>query len=145
MARRDGGTLDLFHDWAPPQVAVTAEPSAHPDIKARISMAVSQTLRDCGRSREVIAEEMGVSPNTLNNYASAGQEGHSIRLDQAIALVAATGDPRVLAQELAPLGFAVIPERFLGAVEEAMCAEQLEVIQARQKMARRKWRGGGRS
>ncbi|MCF8483333.1 MAG: DNA transposition protein [Rhodospirillum sp.] len=149
MPPRDRHTLDLFRDWTPPEVAVrVGRERLHPDIEARISQAISETLKDCGKGRGSVAEEMGaylgqpVTANVLNNYASPGQDGHRISLSRAFALIAATGDPRVLALELEPLGFAIIPDRFLGAVEEAQCAEQLEAITARQKLARKKWRGG---
>ncbi len=147
MAPRDPNTLDMFRDWVPPTVAVATGPALHPDIKARVSQAISQSLKNCPKSREQIAQEMGVlldeniSINMVNNYASAGQDESNIPFYRLLALIEVTGDPSVVGGEMARLGWPNIPERYLGAVEEAQCAEQLETIEARRKIARRRWRG----
>ncbi|WP_299440247.1 DNA transposition protein [uncultured Rhodospira sp.] len=151
--RADARTLDLLDDWTAPDVTVHYDGDTAPrgpDLDQRIAQAVSRTLSDDGRSREEIAEAMGavlghrMPKNTLDGYAAPSRGDHAISLARAIALMEVTGDVRVVAQELRRLGYAVIPDRYLGAVEEAMTAEQIEHLEAKRKIARRAWRGGHR-
>ncbi|GEO83057.1 hypothetical protein ROR02_31880 [Pararhodospirillum oryzae] len=93
-------------------------------------MAIADALRACGRPRDEIAAAMAaylgrpVSPHTLNNYASAGQEGHCISLARSVALVAATHDPRLIADQLAPLGWAVIETRHVHAIRAGLARQR---------------------
>lgn len=155
MARRRGdtATVDLFADYEPPAVAVRYDddaPVRASSVAATIARAVSRTLKDDGRSRGEIAEAMSeylgehFSEHMLNAYASAARETHTISLERAAALCAVTGDARLIGEVLQPLGLAVVPERYLGAVEEAVLTEQEERIQHRRKQARRRWAGGRR-
>lgn len=141
---RDGRTLDLFRDWTPPVVEVRFEAGRvqAPTRAERIARAVSATLEECARSRAEVAEAMGISDNALNAYASQARNDHNISLDRAFGLIEATHDPRILAIELDRLGFVIIPKAYLGAVEEAMCADQIEHLETRKKLARRSWKGG---
>ncbi|WP_041794059.1 hypothetical protein [Pararhodospirillum photometricum] len=147
MAQLDKRTLDLFADWTPPRVAVGGEVvRAHPDVDARVSLAVAQTLRDCGRPRDEVAAAMAaylgrpVPVATLNNYASAGQEGHCISLARAVALVAATHDPRPLADELAPLGWAVVETRHLHAVRASLARQRAAELTRLARQEEALWR-----
>jgi hypothetical protein len=151
--RRDSHTLDMFQDYEPPVVAVRYDDSAPvqaSSVDQTIARAVSQTLKEDGRSRGEIAEAMTAylgaecSENMLNAYASAARDSHRISLERAAALVAVTGDARLIGQILAPLDLAVIPERYLGAIDEAVAAEREEAWARRRKQARRSWTGGVR-
>ena len=151
--RRDRHTLDMFQDYESPVVAVRYDDSAPvqaSNTARTIARAVSRTLKEADRPRADIAAEMSehlgedVSENMLNAYASAARDTHNISLERAAALVAVTGDARLMGELLAPLGLAVIPERYLSAVEEAVLTEQEEQIAQRRKQARRRWTGGVR-
>ncbi|MGB0695399.1 MAG: phage regulatory CII family protein [Rhodospirillaceae bacterium] len=147
MGYRDSKTLDLFGAdpigaMETPQVAYRCDTARlHPDIEARISQVIAETLRESGKTRSEIAKKLGVTEAVLNNWASPGREKNNIPLAKAIELIAATGDPRVIAAELAPLGFAIVPEHFLGAIEESIIANRVKQLRALQKEANAKWRG----
>ena len=150
-ARGDRDTLDIFA-WTPPSVAIgsardeTLTRAAH--LTNAIARAVSLTLRETDRPQAEIAAAMSaylgttISENMVNAYASEGRADHKISLERAFALVHATGDPRLFAITLKAFGFAVIPARFLAAVEEAMCAETIDRATQQMKAARRRWKGG---
>lgn len=149
----DTSTIDLLSEWTPPRVAVTFEATER--VRAisfgqRISRAVSEVLRDSSRSREEIAAAMSdflgeeMSKNMLDAYASTARESHTISLERAFALLHATGDARIFGMELSRFDYAVIPERYVGAVEDAMIEDQKEQLKRRQLAARRKWKGGAR-
>ncbi|PKR55506.1 DNA transposition protein [Thalassospira marina] len=149
----DTGTIDLLNEWTPPKVAVTFETPER--VRAisfgqRISRAVSEVLRESGKSREEIAAAMSeflgeeVSKNMLDAYASMARESHTISLERAFALLHATRDARIFGMELGRFDYAVIPERYLGAVEDAMIEDQKEQLKRAQLAARKKWKGGGR-
>jgi hypothetical protein len=148
---RCGDTLDLLY-WQPPKVAAGFEDEARVrahSLRHRIARALSEMLKDSGQSRAEIAEAMAefldedFGEATLNAYASPAREGHNITLERAIALLAVTRDPRLLGDLVAPYGFAVIPNKYLAAIEDAMCDDVLESITQRRKQARRTWRGSG--
>lgn len=148
--RRDSTTLDLL-SWEPPSVAVRFEDEA--TVRAsgaaqRVSRAVAATLKDCDIDRAEIAQRMSdylgeeVSKNMLDAYASQARENHNLTLARAFALLHATGDARILGTELERFGLAIIPTRYLAAVEEAMWAEREERSHANKLAARRRWKGG---
>lgn len=145
---RDNSTIDLFSEWRPPDVAVKFEDGTVRAIDAaqRISRAVSVTLREAEGSREDIAAAMSeylgeaVTDNMLNAYASPAREGHNISLARAFALLHATGDARIFGTELERFGLAIIPVKFLAAVEEAMWSEQEERARQKRMAARSRWK-----
>jgi len=146
--RRDGATLDLL-SWEPPPVAVRfAEGAVRAvSVAQRLSLAVATTLREADLSREEVAARMGnylgeeVSKNMLDAYASQARDAHNISLARAFALLHATGDARILGSELKGFGLAVIADRYLAAVEEAMWAEREEQARQKRLAARHRWKG----
>tara|TARA_R110000787_G_scaffold26344_23_gene73738 strand:+ start:341 stop:805 length:465 start_codon:yes stop_codon:yes gene_type:complete len=143
-------TLSLL-DWTPPRLAVGFEDQSRvraASLSQRIARSVSETLKDDERPREDIADAMTdylgteVPVATLNAYASPAREDHNITLERAIALLAVTGDARLIGDLIQPAGYAVIPVRFLAAIEEAMCADVIERAEARKRAARRNWKRG---
>lgn len=147
--RADRSTLDLLN-WRAPDVSVRFEDERQvraASLAGRVSRAVAATLKESGRSREEIAAEMSdylgadVSEGMLAAYASGQREDHNISLVRALALLNATGDARLFGELLDPHGFAVIPKKYLAAIEEAMCDDVIERAQGRKKLARRTWRG----
>lgn len=149
-ARGDRQTLGLL-EWEPPTVEVKFDDEAKvraATISHRISRSVSTILTESGLPREAVAEAMSeflgarLTATVLNGYASEGREANKISLERAEALLHATGDPRIFGDILSRHGYAVIPKRYLGAIEEAMCDEIMERTMKRKKIARRTWSGG---
>lgn len=146
--RHDSRTLDLL-GWQPPApVKRFAEEKVRAaSLRGAIAKAVGVALKECGKDRDTVATEMAaylgedVSRNMLDAYASEAREEHVISLVRFIGLVHATGDHRLL-QVLAELfGLAVIPQRYLPAIEAEILADKIEELQQRHKMARRTWKG----
>jgi len=147
---RDTATIDLFADYEPPVVAARYDddaPVQASSVDQTIARAVSVTLKEDGRPRAEIAEAMSAylgaecSENMLNAYASAARDSHRISLERAVALVAVTGDARLMGELLEPLGHAIIPDRYLDAIDEALAAEQEEAWARRRKQARQRRNG----
>lgn len=146
--RHDNKTLDLL-GWQPPApVKRFAEEKVRAaTLRGAIAKAVSVALKECGKDRDQVAQEMTdylgeeVKRTILDAYASEAREDHVINLPRFIALMHATGDQRLL-QVIAELfGLAVIPQRYLPAIEEAILADKIEELQQRHRMARRTWKG----
>jgi hypothetical protein len=153
MARRpDTRTLDLLA-WKPPAAPALRyeEPEAvrAASLRASFLRAMSLAVEHSQKSREQVAADMAaylgeeVSKTVLDQYMSEARETYTINVVRFLAFIHATRDFRLLSLLAEPFGLAVIEERYLAAVEEAMCAEQIEALERRQTMARRKWKGGG--
>lgn len=151
MARpRDTRTLDLLA-WQPPEPPAVRyrepEQVRAASLRSSFLRAMHMAERDCDKPREQIAAEMAaylgedVSKAVLDQYMSEARETYTINVVRFLAFIHATRDFRLLSLLAEPFGLAVIEERYLGAVEEAMCAEQMEVLDRRRALARRKWRG----
>lgn len=146
--RRDRRTLNLF-DWEPPVVAraFDAVRVRAVSLYSAISKAVSLAMKECGKPRKRIAHEISeylgrdCPESMLNAYASEGREDHSISLVRFIALIHVTRDMRLLNMIAKMFGWAVIDERYLAAVEEAMWADQEERATRERLAARRRWKG----
>ncbi len=148
-ARGDDKTLDLL-DWEPKSVEVKfgdEEQVRAASLAHRISRSVSTILKESETPRSEIAGKMTefldstVSEAMLNAYASESRESHNISLERAEALLHATDDPRIFGDILSRHGYAVIPKRFLAAIEDAMCDDLIERTKKRKALARRTWRG----
>ncbi|MBF0306946.1 MAG: DNA transposition protein [Alphaproteobacteria bacterium] len=145
---RDRRTSDLLA-WKPPE-----PPRPHyreelraATLNAKFCRAMAMALKDCGLSRAQVAERMtqylgeAVSENTLNAYVSEARIDHIVNVLRFAALIHATQDWRLLSILPDLFGFAVLPERFVAAAEEAMCDDAIEQAVARKRMLRRKWKG----
>lgn len=149
MARGDKATLDLL-SWEPPELVERYDEKLirAASLRSRITKAVSETLKQSSIPREEIAAAMSdwlgedVSKHMLDAYSSEAREEQTIPVLRLMALIQATGDLRLLQMVAETFGHAVIEERYLAAVEEAMCADVIESATARGKAARRKWKGG---
>lgn len=145
---RDRGTLDLFA-WKPPRVAAEFAPEKvrAASIRAGIAKGVSLILKECGLSREQVADEIAAylgepcSKAMLDAYASEAREEHSIPLVRFVGLLHATKDIRPLGQIAKEFGYAVIPEKYLPAIDEAILADKIEELQQRKTLARKTWKG----
>lgn len=149
MPRRDNKTLDLLN-WTPPAVVQRFEDRRvrAVEISAQLSRGVAATLADAEQDRKEIAAQMSawlgepVSKDMLDQYASQAKAGHVISLPRALALMLAAGDVRLLQLMADLLGHAVIPAKYLAAVEDAMTADQIESLRRRQRDLRATWKGG---
>jgi len=89
-----------------------------------------------------------VSKPMLDAYASQAREEHTISAIRLAALAHATGDMRVLHVLIDTLDHAVIPARYLPAIDAEVKAEYAEKLALRAKelrqqaqQARRQWKG----
>lgn len=155
MPRRaqDTGTLDLL-TWTPkPPMSSSVPVSPNIDtsdgwrLAERISRAVAAALRDSDVARDEIARRMSaflgedVSPHMLNAYASAAREDHNISFARLVALSHALARLDLLDLGARCLGGAVVDQRYLPAIEEAVLIDEIEEREARRRTLRSKWRG----
>lgn len=146
--QRDNGTLDLL-SWVPPEPVKAFAPEkvrAH-SLRATLAKAVSLALKECGRTRDAIAEAVAeylgeaCPKSMLDAYASEAREEHTISVVRFIALMHATGDRRLLQMLAEPFGLAVIDARYLPAIEDALLDDKIAELTQRRQFARRKWKG----
>lgn len=142
--------LDLL-GWEPSQPVTAYEPHTvrAASLAASISKAVSQSLKQCGRSREQVAERMSaylseqVSKPMLDAYASEARGEHIINVVRFVALIEATGDRRLLNLIAELFGWAVIEQRYLPAIELAERMEKRAEMDREIDAARRQLKRGG--
>ena len=144
LFRKDERQRDLFEDARDlypvetPKGAVTAF-----EFKARLAQAISQALKDCGKSRALVAAEMSValaapvSEHMLNAYASPVREEHDISVTRLRALVVATGQPWLLNVALEGLGVTLLAGADALYAQDGLIARQISELQARQRELRR--------
>ncbi len=133
--RRDPHTLDLF-DWEPEPIVEAFDPARvrAASLRAKISRAVSEAMKDCAHSRAVVAERMGefmgepVSEHMLNAYASEAREDYSMPFIRLLGLIHATGDIRLLQLGAEMFGFSVIEDKFLPWVDLGIAADRKESV-----------------
>lgn len=135
MAKHRTGnpTLDLFRDYQPAPVVerFEAEQVKGWSPAARLSQAVSLTLKEADQTREEIAKAMAdylkdeVSKATLDAYASQAKE-HSISALRLAALVSVTSDARALNTLLEDAGMIVVPKKYEALIMREMADEAIE-------------------
>lgn len=148
--RRNPDQLDLL-GWAPsePVVAFEAHTVRAASLAASISKAVSQSLKDCGRSRDEVAAAMSayldepVSDHMLNAYASEARSEHIINVVRFVALIEATQDRRLLEFVAEQFGWTVIERRYLPAIELAERLEKRAEMDREIEANRRQLKRGG--
>jgi recombinational DNA repair protein (RecF pathway) len=146
---RDRRTLDMF-DWSPPTMvrAFEAAKVRAASLRAMISKGVALALKECGKPRETISEEIGAylgedcPKSMLDAYASESREDHVINVVRFVALIHATRDIRLLNMIADQFGWAVIPKKYLAAAEEAIWNDRKEYATQQGLAARRRWKGG---
>jgi len=146
--RKDGKTLDLLA-WEPPVPTRAFEPEKirASSLRAGIAKATSAALKECGNPRGATAKAMSdwlgepVTENMLNTFASEGREDHVPSLIRFLGICHATNDAQRLLQALADhFDLAVIPARYVAAIEEALLAEKIEELQRRKQLSRGLWK-----
>lgn len=137
--------------WTPPQaeMAFDEREVRGASVAARLSRAVSVTLRECPKRRPRIAEEMSaflgepVSTAMLDAYASVAREAHRISLPRFLALIHVTGDRRLLQMLAEPMGWAVVERKHLVLIELAAAREQEDALRRRREALARRARTEG--
>jgi len=147
--RGDKCTLDLLA-WQPPKVAETFTPErvqGHSD-RIRMARAYAEAIKESGLSRDEIHTSMVAhmghefSRATLDRATAPSADAHEFTASKLIAFIKVVPDLRVANELLQGTGFCAIPEKYLSAIEEAICNEQIEQLEARKKVSRRAWRRG---
>lgn len=146
--RGDVKTLDLL-SWEPPEVAeqFTQERVRGHSDKVRMARAFSEAITESGKSRDDIHAEMvrhmghEFSRNTLDRCTAPSADAHEFTTSKLIAFLQSVPDIRVINELLRGTGFAAVPEQYLGAIEEAICEDQIERLTERKRLARRSWKG----
>lgn len=149
--RRDTRTPDLF-DWRPSELVASYPPAEvrAASLRARISRAVSVTLRDAAMDRDAIAAAMSAwlgeecSRHMLDAYASEAREDHTIPYLRLLALVHVTGDVRPLQLGAELSGHVVVDGTALPWIEVGQLAELRRRVEREYVAARRVARAGGR-
>lgn len=112
----------------------------------RIARAVAEAIKESGRSREEIAEDMSaylgerVTPEVLYQYSSVANERHNIPAHRLIALLAVTGDDRLVNAALEGTPFIAISNRFEPLIQREIAREEIERLTQLEQQADAKWR-----
>jgi hypothetical protein len=147
MARRDDATLELL-TWEPPTLVPSFPAGAlkAPTFRDRLALAVSLTLSESEIPRKEIAKRMAesmgedMSIDMLNAYSSQARKEHTISANRLAALCAATGDMRAMQLLVDSMDSAIVPKKYVSAIEDAMLTDKLQELDARRRLARRRWK-----
>jgi len=148
MSKRDGGTLDMFREFAPPPVVARFDEALvrASNERGRVARAVAATLREQDDRRAAIAAEMSeylgerVSEAMLNRYASQGAEEHAIPAHRLIALAVITGDARLLNALLADTGMIAIAAKYEALIRREMLRDAKANLEREEAAADAAWR-----
>lgn len=139
----DDRQLSLFEDAKrlypvqTPSGAVTAL-----DFRPRLAQAITTALKECGKSRAVVAAEMSgllgepISEHMLNAWASPARDGHDITVTRLRALVVATGQPWLLNIATEGLGVTLLAGSDALYAQDGLITKQIEELKARQRQLR---------
>ncbi|WP_238121990.1 MULTISPECIES: hypothetical protein [unclassified Xanthobacter] len=147
--RRDTSTLDIFSDWAPPQVAVAPAPE---DVRGPMDLVIARLIKRAleGRDRSEIAaalsEVLGrtVSLSTLDAWASPAKTSNRIPLDAFAALIEVTDDMSLLGWLPEQHGYVVVPAKYADLIELHLLEEREAEIARRKAALTARYKGGGR-
>lgn len=133
MARNphDRTTMDLL-SWQPPEpvVAFAPEQVRAASLRSQFSKALGLAMKECGIDREalsvIITEYLGekVSKDMLDAYASEARDEHVINVVRLKALLHATRDRRLAQWVVEDMGWSVVDNRHLPAIQAAEIAEK---------------------
>lgn len=148
VRRRDTDTIDMFRDFTPKSVVARFAPEQVRAAKcsARVALAVAACLKECGRSRDVIAHLMSdylgetVTGAMLDAYASQAREKHNIPTHRLIALAVVTGDIRLINALLADTSFIAVDGRFEALIRRELAREAVAKLEREATTADAEWR-----
>ena len=136
---RDAGTLDLFHDVYPVR-RPRGEGAGIFASDVWLRSAMSTALKECPRSREEVAMEMGrllgdpkMSVFMLNAYTAESAEAKRITVMRFMAFVRATGANWLLDSLAEPLGCIVMEGEEAVLAERGLIRQQMEGLRARER------------
>ncbi|UGA45976.1 hypothetical protein HU230_0008035 [Bradyrhizobium quebecense] len=115
---------------------------------SRIARAVAEAIKESTMSRADIAKAMSaslgenVTPGMLDQYTSTANERNNIPAHRLIALVAVTGDVRVINAALQDTSFIAIDKSFEPLIRRELARERLAEVQREIDEAEAQWRAG---
>ncbi|MET4206877.1 hypothetical protein [Bradyrhizobium sp. LA2.1] len=115
-------------------------------VSVRIARAVAEAIKESGRSREEIAEEMSnylgekVTADVLYQYSSPANERSNIPAHRLIALLAVTGDDRLINAAVQDTPFIAISNRFEPLIQREIAREEIARLKSLEEEADAKWR-----
>lgn len=150
--RRDQKTPDLFRDFTPPPVVARFSPERVRAVRcaARVKRAVSEAIKDSGRSREVIAHLMSeqlderITWQMLDQYTSTANEGHNIPAHRLVALFTVTSDVRLLNALLADTDVIAVDAKYEALIRREMAKEARDRLDREINAADAQWKASGR-
>ncbi|MGD9769522.1 MAG: hypothetical protein AB7U62_17950 [Pseudolabrys sp.] len=148
MKRRDDKTIDLFKDYTPKPVVARFAPEQvrAATCAARVAMAVSATLKDCGRSRDAIAQLMSeylgetITSEQLYAYTSPARDKHNISTPRLVALAVVTKDVRLFNALLDGTGFIAVDARFETLIRRELAREARDKLDREITNADAEWK-----
>jgi hypothetical protein len=148
MTRRDPGTVDLFSEFAPAPVVERFSPERvrASRASARIARAVAEAIKEMGAERSVVAQMMSehlgerVTAAMLDQYTSTANERNNIPAHRLIALLAITGDVRIVNAALHDTGFIALSAKYEPLIRREMLKEAGEKLAREQAAADAQWR-----
>lgn len=146
--KRDTKTPDLFRDYVVPDVVARYEPERvrAATITMRVARAISEALKNDGRSRADIAREMStylgdtVTEAMINQYASPSNDKHNIPAHRLLALLAVTKDARLINTVLDGTGLVAVHEKYEALIRREMAKEARERLDREIAAADAHWR-----
>jgi hypothetical protein len=139
MARdpRDRTTTDLFAAAYPVRLPQSIDGAT---LEIKLCRAISQALKDCEDSREIVAAKMAAylgephfSRHMLDAYASAGREDHCISVKRFLALIHVTQATWLLDILAAPFGCTVMGSEDVRNAELGLIEKKISALQARKR------------
>lgn len=146
--RRDTDTADLFRDYTPaPVVERFSEDRVRAArCSARIARAVAEAIKQSRKSRPDVAKAMSeylgedISVAMLDQYTSTANERNNIPAHRLMALIAVTGDVRVVNAALQDTPFVAIDARFEPLIRRELAREARDRIEREINSADAQWR-----
>lgn len=146
--RRDSETPDLFRDFTPAPVVERFSPERVRAARAssRIARAVAEAIKQSRKSRADVAKAMSeylgenISAAMLDQYTSTANETNNIPAHRLVALLAVTGDVRVINAALQDSPFVAIDARYEPLIRREMLKEAGDRIAREQATADAQWR-----
>lgn len=148
--RRDASTPDLFRDFTPPPVVERFAPERVKAARcsARVARAVAEAIKESGRSRDVIAHLIGeylgetITVAMLDQYSSTANERNNIPAHRLVALLAVTGDLRLMNALLADTDVIAVHSKYEALIRREMAKEARDKLDREINAADAQWRAG---
>jgi hypothetical protein len=140
--KRDMETKDLFEGFEEvfpiraPKMLIGRDTT----LQGKIKRLISAMLRECSKSREVVAAEMAAmmdrptfSKAMLDAYSAESREDHQMSLDKFIVMVRATGQMWVWDDLLKDEGLTVLYGEEAVLAERGRIRQEIEALRRRER------------